>query len=156
MGCVVTGPSVMPPMGGPKREVTPIPKTFTPPKSKRRGLPFESKKRRQERDFRNEVIRLTHKRSGGRCEARELVPEVECGGRLDCDERVGRGVYPGAHLDIDVTMSCCRRHHDWIGANPKKANERGLHLKSWERPTTPGRLPFPARLFERIPTEDAP
>lgn len=150
-------PSVTPPPAGPK-DVRSFLKTdsgFAKPKTPKR-LPFESKKRAAERAERNEIIRLTHERSGWKCEARDLVPEVECGGRLDCDERVGRGVYPGAHLDLDVTMSTCRRHHDWIGANPKKANERGLHLKSWERPTIPGRLPFPARLFERIPTDGAP
>lgn len=150
-------PSVTPPPAGPK-DVRSFFKTddgFAKPKTPKR-LPFQSKKRRDEQERRAEIIRLTHKRSGGKCEAREFVPEVECAGRLDCDERIGRGVYPGAHLDIDVTMSCCRRHHDWIGANPREANERGLHLKSWERPTTPGRLPFPARLFERVPHETAP
>lgn len=69
-------------------------------------------------------------RAGGRCEARDLVPEVRCWGPLDVDELEARGVHPGAHLDPDLCQLLCRGHHDWRHANPAEAEARGLRRRS--------------------------
>jgi hypothetical protein len=93
----------------------------------------ESKKRRDERAERAAVVYATHERSEWKCEARTRVPEVTCRGELECDERVSRGVYPGAHLDLDVTQSLCHAHHMWRHANPLEALTRGLRSLSGVR-----------------------
>jgi hypothetical protein len=96
------------------------------PLDSRSTLAPESPTRRGERAARAAVIAATHARSGYRCEARLLVPEVECAGRLDCDEVMGRGRRPGGHLDVTNTQSLCRAHHDWKDAYPIRARELGL------------------------------
>jgi len=115
-------------------------KTYTDPKSKRSRISPVSPKRQAEKDERRAVIDATHARSGGRCEARELVPEVECGGPLDCDELAPRSLYPGGHLDLTNTQSLCRRHHDWKETHPTEATARGLM-----RPAPPLLKPCAAR-----------
>ena len=115
----------------------PDPKTFTPPRKPRRRLPFQSAARRAEQQARRDVVAATHARSGYRCEARDLVPEVRCAGPLDCDEKAPRGRYPGAHLDPTVTQSVCRAHHGWLDLHPTEAMERGLRV-----PTPPVRKPL--------------
>lgn len=71
-------------------------------------------------------------RSGGRCEAALIVPEVRCAGPLDADERKSRGVNPGGHLDPDNVQILCRAHHEWRTRNPAEASARGLRVRSWE------------------------
>lgn len=104
---------------------TPMPPRTTPIKP-------QSAKRIGERDQRQQVIEQTMRRSGGQCEARDLVPEIDCWGPLDTDEVVGRGVHPGAHLDETLTQTLCRAHHDWKHAHPTEARRRGLRKTSWE------------------------
>lgn len=98
----------------------------------RRGgrLNPRSAKRVAEEQARAEVRRLVRQRAGGRCEARDLVPEVRCWGPLDVDELEARGVHPGSHLDPDLCQLLCRGHHDWRHAHPTEALERGLRRRS--------------------------
>lgn len=70
----------------------------------------------------------------GRCMAADVVPEINCGGRAEVDEFVGRGVRPGAQYELDVTRSLCSRHHRWKTDNPEEARVRGLRKESWEVP----------------------
>lgn len=73
----------------------------------------------------------TRARAGGVCEAVALIPEIGCSGpATDAHEIEGRGVNPGAHLDVSITTWLCRGHHQWIGANRKLAYERGLLQRS--------------------------
>jgi len=113
-------------------KATEAPLRRTPMKRGSAIKPF-SKKRAGERDQRQKVIEETMRRSGGRCQAADLVPEVKCWGPLDTDEVVGRGVYPGAHLDADNTQTLCRAHHTWKHEHPRLAAERGLRRASWQR-----------------------
>lgn len=92
-----------------------------------------SAKRAAERPQRDAVREHTFARAGWACEARTLVPEVECGGPLDCDERTGRGRDPGSHLDASLTQALCRLHHVWVTNHPAEARQRGLRWHSWER-----------------------
>jgi len=96
----------------------------------RRALPRESAKRRAERPARTAVIAETLDRAGHRCQAAELVPHVECWGRLDTHEVESRGTHPGSHLDPSVTLAVCRGHHEWIGAEPKLAEAAGLRRRA--------------------------
>jgi hypothetical protein len=79
---------------------------------------------------REEAIR----RAGGRCQMRDVVPEVRCWGDLEVDEVCSRGVNPGGQYDVDNTQVACSAHHQWRTREPEEARKRGLRLESWERP----------------------
>lgn len=98
--------------------------------ARRTRLKPVSAKRRAEAPARARVVAVTKERAGHRCEARELVPEVECGGQFDTDEIKGRGVNPGGHLDDTNTQLLCRRHHDWKTTHPMEARRRGLRKRA--------------------------
>lgn len=105
------------------------------PLRRRTPLRQVSKKRAAEREDRDRVREAALRRAGYRCEAKELVPEVECDGmwwELEVDEIAGRGVRPGAHLELEDTQALCPAHHRWKTTHPDPARERGLTLKSWE------------------------
>lgn len=91
-----------------------------------------SMKRRNEKATRDAVRVVTLARANNQCEAIDIVPHIQCGGPLDVDERVGRGVHPDAHLDVTITQVLCRRHHDWKHTNPIEAHDVGLTYWSWE------------------------
>lgn len=120
--------------GAPRPKPTRRPKTqrgWNSTLGRRSGrLNQQSEKRRAEERDRAEVRRVVRARAGGRCEARDLVPEVRCWGPLDVDEVEARGVHPGAHLDPDLCQLLCRGHHDWRHANPAEAEARGLRRRS--------------------------
>ncbi len=111
---------------------TPRPKPEPRKPKARKGLPAMSKKRRAEIPLRQQIREAALERSGRDCEAADLVPEVECGGPLDVDEKASRGVRPGSHLDLSLVQTLCRRHHDWRHAYPEEAHRRGLRLHGWE------------------------
>lgn len=107
------------------------------PPQRRGRIRQVSAKRADESEDRARVRAETFARAGNLCEARHVVPEVRCGtigdrAPLECDEKVSRGVYPGAHLDVTVTQALCPMHHDWKGDNPAEAKRRGLRLSSWD------------------------
>ena len=89
-------------------------------------LPRQSAKRRAEAPARRAVIEEVTRRAGGRCAAREVVPESLCWGPFDVDEIVSRAQRPGGHLDVDNCQLLCRAHHDWKHSFPIEAAKRGL------------------------------
>lgn len=97
----------------------------------RRPLPSVSRRRREERAERAEVVAEVLARAGHRCEANLVVPEVICDGPLDVDEVIPRGVHPGGHLEPENCQALCRAHHEWKHANPAEAEARGLRRWSW-------------------------
>lgn len=104
---------------------------------KRTRLRPESLKRRNERAARSVVRHLTLLRAEYRCEGASLCPRVACGllaGRapLEVHEVIGRGVHPGAHLDVELTMALCPAHHDWATTHPHAAHQAGLRYHAWE------------------------
>ncbi len=99
---------------------------------KRTRLAPRSPKRLGEQGARWAVIAAVHLRDRT-CRGESVVPEVECGGRLDVDEITPRGVRPGAHLEVDECQLLCRRHHDWKHAHAVEAERRGLRRWSWDR-----------------------
>lgn len=96
----------------------------------------QSKKRRAETAERKRIVGLAFARDNWQCVARELVPEVECWGPLDPDERIARSLWPGGHLVLENVQSLCRGHHDWKHAHPAESIERGLSAHSWDRPSS--------------------
>jgi hypothetical protein len=64
-----------------------------------------------------------HARSGWRCAAETLVPEVCCGGRLDPHHTKLRGAHYADAASLDQV---CRTHHDWVHAHTRRARELGL------------------------------
>ena len=66
-------------------------------------------------------------RDGGRCQARLLVPEIRCGGKLDPQHVIPQGVRKDLAAEPANIVGCCRRHHDWIGDHPIDARALGLH-----------------------------
>lgn len=66
-------------------------------------------------------------RDGHRCQARLLVPEISCGGKLDPQHVIPQGVDKRLAAEEANIVACCRRHHDWIGDHPEEAQKLGLH-----------------------------
>lgn len=96
-----------------------------------------SQKRQDSRPARERVVAAALKRAGYRCEATEVVPEVECRGGLDVDEIVLRSGYRDGHLDEENTQVLCRAHHNWKHDNDDEAEKRGLRVWSWDRGESP-------------------
>jgi hypothetical protein len=82
--------------------------------------------------------------------AREALRERSHGGCETCrsaratDYQHRKNRSQGGTWDLSNALHLCHRCHMWIHANPKKANERGWHLKSWQDPAAE-----PVRLFGR-------
>lgn len=68
-------------------------------------------------------------RAGYRCEGAALIP-TPCWGPLDCHEIEARGTHPGSHLNPEVVRVLCRGHHEWVGAHPRQAEEKGLRRRA--------------------------
>lgn len=66
-------------------------------------------------------------RDGHACQARLLVPEIRCGGKLDPQHVIPQGVRKDLAAEPRNIVACCRRHHDWIGDHPEAARALGLH-----------------------------
>lgn len=79
------------------------------------------------------VIEFVARRDRG-CQARSLVPEVECGGPHDPHEVIPRSAWRAGIYDRENVLIVCRAHHRWIDHFPQIAHDRGLHGYSWERP----------------------
>lgn len=84
------------------------------------------------------VVDAAWDRDKGRCQAEVLVRDVRCGGRLDPHEVIPRSAWRDGQLVLGNVMIVCRMHHDWIGDNPNRAQELGLHGFSWQRPLEEG------------------
>lgn len=98
----------------------------------RSPLAIESPRTRDERPQRQAVSALVHERDNGRCQATELVPSIQCGGRLDVHEVWTRARHPGSHLRVAEALLICRRHHEWTDNHPQQAHDVGLLAWSWE------------------------
>lgn len=100
-------------------------------------LPAMSSKRMGERDARRAAVAEVARRDGLRCAAVGLLEHrcTEQGGHgLDAHEVIPRSTWPGGHLVASNIRLVCRTAHEWIGANPAKAHDLGLHGWSYERP----------------------
>lgn len=122
---------------GPLRRKTPLRSTpppvgIAPIPGRKARLRARSRKTVAEADQRNDVRFAALVRAGWRCEATSKVPAVSCGGPLDVDEIVPRGVRPVGHLDPDNVQVLCRAHHEWKHAHPTEAAAVGLRRWSWE------------------------
>lgn len=66
------------------------------------------------------------------CRAIERGVPGACGGPLDVHEILPRSADASGYLDPANCILLCRRHHEWVGANPSAAHDVGLHRYSWE------------------------
>lgn len=89
----------------------------------------ESSKRRQTN---NERKKMLSEFLSTVCAASEIVPEVQCAGKLDPHEPLTRA-RGGSITDPGNLLWICRQHHSWLHAHPERAHEVGLLRHSWER-----------------------
>jgi hypothetical protein len=110
-----------------------------------RGKPLRrvSVRRLSESAERRRVLAAVRDRDGDGCFASRRIqarPTVEaprtCAGPLDGHEVIPRSAWPGGHLIAWNVRLVCRRHHEWIHANPVTAVTLGLLSKSWDRPAS--------------------
>lgn len=103
-----------------RAEVTPLPKEGPRPRIRER-------RRLRSRPHRvpAQVARVVRKRSGGRCEVRDLLVAVECAGRGEHLHHVRRRSQGGTDTAENL-IYVCFGHHAWIHANPNKAAALGL------------------------------
>lgn len=95
---------------------------------------------RAKRASRAHVVERVKARDGYECQAflrvlpimDRFVGPVTCAGPLDVHEIVPRSVWPDGELVDENCVTVCRRHHEFIDANPKLAREIGLHKYSWD------------------------
>lgn len=111
-------------------------KRAAPPKRKA-SLRRVSDKRAAENRARATAMRIVAKRSGGRCEARALIVQVDpaaasaCTGRAtDGHEKLKRS-RGGSITDPRNIAHCCRSCHEWTEEFPELATEVGLLVPSW-------------------------
>lgn len=93
-----------------------------------------SNRRRRAGRARDAVIAAVLERDGETCRAASKVLSVACGGAADVHEIIPRSAWPDGYLVVDNCVLICRRHHEWVDANPAAAHALGLHGFSWERP----------------------
>ena len=93
-----------------------------------------SDKRRGDLVVRADVVGTVKRRDRYRCQAFYKVRDVQCGGELDVHEIIPRSAWPDGWLVVDNCVCLCRRHHEWVDANPDDAHEVGLHGYAHERP----------------------
>lgn len=68
-----------------------------------------------------------------KAQALTAIKNIRCGGRMDPHEIIPRSAWPGGELVVANVVMICRRHHQWVDANPVLAHAVGLHGFSWER-----------------------
>lgn len=121
-----------------RSDVTPQPKQPRPARQPR-ALRSVSPKRENERPARDALRQAALERADWRCQAKYLVPEIDCafyGDRgLEVDEVIPRNGWISGHLELDNVQVLCPAHHDWKTANPRAAHKRGLRKWSHERGT---------------------
>lgn len=106
-------------------------KRSAPPKRTAR-IRQRSPRRESEVDQRRAVVAAVHLRDRT-CRAASVVPEVACGGPLDCHEVIPRSAWAAGYLEVTNGLSVCRVHHAWIGDHPAEAKVRGLRKSAWDR-----------------------
>lgn len=60
--------------------------------------------------------------------------DTGCDGRAVDGDEIRRRSALGSIEDLDNVRPVGRACHDWVGANPARAHELGLTVKSWETP----------------------
>lgn len=87
-----------------------------------------SKKRRREAKQRAHVRGQALSRDRG-CVAKGLLPEIECGGRLEVNEIIRRSQWAAGYLDVDNTVTLCSEHHRYVTEHPVHAETLGLYRR---------------------------
>lgn len=64
------------------------------------------------------------------CQARDLVPDVACGGPLTGHEPLFRS-RGGDPTDPEQVIACCWIHNGWIADHPKEAEAVGLAISRY-------------------------
>lgn len=100
-----------------------FPKFKGPKKAKSGFIKPMSDKTRAKMPERKEIIEKTHKRDKV-CVAKKYGG---CKGRLEVDEKQGRGREPGSQYDLEKTQLLCENHHRFKTQNPKAASMLGLY-----------------------------
>ncbi|HEY3484295.1 MAG TPA: hypothetical protein VGK49_02875 [Ilumatobacteraceae bacterium] len=72
-------------------------------------------------------------RDGFTCQAREVLPDIACEGRLDVHELVRRSQWSEGWLYAPNCKTVCRAHHEFVTARPEVGHAVGLVIWSWER-----------------------
>lgn len=103
----------------------------TAPLERRTALAPESARRKRERPAYRRMRAAVFERDGHACQAAALVPTVACWGPLDPQHVIPRSAWAGGRLVAANVTAVCRRHHEWIDANPTAAAALGLHGWSW-------------------------
>lgn len=80
------------------------------------------------------IIRTMRVENDEQARALYMLKLIRCGGRMDPHEIIPRSAWPGGELVVANVVTICRRHHQWVDANPVLAHAVGLHGFSWERP----------------------
>lgn len=84
---------------------------------------------RLRREVRAEVL----ERDGYTCQAREVLPDIACSGRLDVHELVRRSQWSEGWLYASNCVAVCRNHHRFVTTHPEVGHAVGLVVWSWER-----------------------
>jgi len=88
-----------------------------------------SAKRREENAERRKVVERMVQQRGPICQAQ--VPDICFNLAVDAHEVLPRG-RGGSITDPKNILLVCRRCHEWIGANPREATERGLLRSAYD------------------------
>lgn len=100
------------------------------PKKKTGYLKRMSDKTREKLPLRKQVVDETHVRSGGRCEAWWIAPDVKCSRGVETDEKLPRGRSGGiSQYDASETQSLCRKCHTVKGLEVAASERLGLYGK---------------------------
>jgi hypothetical protein len=94
------------------------------PLERRTRLKARSPKRQAEAEGRRAI---TSKLAG--CELRNVIER--CAGPLDGHELVARGTRPGSHMEAELVVGLCRRHHELVTGAPPFAESVGARITSW-------------------------
>lgn len=95
-------------------------------KEKSGFLKRESDKTKAKKPIRKQVIKETHERAKGKCEAEWIAPHISCGKGRDADEIVPRSG-GGDPLDVNETQSLCRKCHTVKGLEVAASEILGLY-----------------------------
>lgn len=99
---------------------------------KRTRLKPRSTSRRLETEQRLDCVDLVLTRARWMCEARDLIPGVQCRGLLVAHEVVQRSVRPGSHLEPLLQVAVCAAHHSHIHDHIAESHANGLLRHSWD------------------------
>ncbi len=108
---------------------------------RRTPLRARSRKTVREQSIRDRVRDETIELAAGMCQARVLLPGIDCVYFLHdregnptghVHEVIKRGRRPGAHLDLTLTLYICAAHDDLILGNETLGRSVGLCFRSWE------------------------